>query len=217
MSSSSSPAPSPAKTCHHIKTSGVQCGSPALRGRRYCHYHQRARPIMVNFASQDNPILFALPIFEDAHAIQFTLRNVAHHLLEGFISEKKAGLMLYALQIASANLRNLKAEEPQPDQVIVDPPRLSEIDRPAPLPNPVRMNSHTPRFTHFPETPTMEDEYYDDVLRTQREQREEQKAFKAAAAASKNSPQSQIASGPPTPPSVPVDDKNKNDEGCPNI
>lgn len=27
-------------TCHHIKANGVRCGSPALRQRRLCHFHQ---------------------------------------------------------------------------------------------------------------------------------------------------------------------------------
>ncbi len=26
--------------CTHIKTNGTQCGSPALRGRRFCFFHK---------------------------------------------------------------------------------------------------------------------------------------------------------------------------------
>ena len=29
--------------CNHIKTDGVRCGSPALKGKRSCYYHY-ARP-----------------------------------------------------------------------------------------------------------------------------------------------------------------------------
>jgi hypothetical protein len=26
--------------CEHIKKNGIRCGSPALRGRCFCHFHQ---------------------------------------------------------------------------------------------------------------------------------------------------------------------------------
>lgn len=161
--------------CHHIKTSGVRCGSPALRNRRYCYYHQRSRPLLLNFGDEGRaPQLFSLPPFEDAHSIQFTLRNVAHRLLDRTIGPKTAGLLLYALQIASSNLKNMKAEVPEPAQVVVDLPQLSEIDRPAPIPAPPdRMDSHTERRTLFPDTHPLTAEYEDDILRQQREVREE--------------------------------------------
>ncbi len=160
--------------CHHIKTSGVRCGSPAVRNKRYCYYHQRSRPLLLNFAREnENPQLFSLPVFEDAHAIQFTLRNVAHRLLDGAIDQKTAGLLFYALQIASSNLKQMKAETPQPDQVVVDPPKLSEIARQSPTAEAVPLNSHTPRLTHNPERPSTRDEYRDDIKRQARELREE--------------------------------------------
>jgi|SRR5208337_487619 len=164
----------PSPQCHHIKTSGVRCGSPALRDRRYCYYHQRSRPLLLNFAREnENPQLFSLPVFEDAHAIQFTLRNVAHRLLDGALSHKTAGLLFYALQIASSNLKQMKAETPQPDQVVVDPPKLSEISRQAPTAEAVPLNSHTPRLTYYPETPSTKDEYRDDIKRQAREMYEQ--------------------------------------------
>jgi len=164
----------PARQCHHIKTSGVRCGSPALRDRRYCYYHQRSRPILLDLSGrEDKPALFSLPTFEDGHSIQFALRNVAHRLLDGNIDAKTAGLLFYCLQIASSNLKNIKAETPQPEQVVVDPPQLSEIPRPEPTSEPVRLNSHTTRLTNFPETPSIKDEYADDVRRQARELRED--------------------------------------------
>jgi hypothetical protein len=94
-------------------------------------------------------------------------------LLDGAIDAKKAGLLFYALQIASSNLKQMKAETPQPEQVVVDPPQLSEIPPQAPASEPTRLNSHTTRLTHFSETPSLEDEYEDDVKRQARELREE--------------------------------------------
>ncbi len=166
--------PNSALQCHHIKTSGVRCGSPAVRTKRYCYYHHRSRPILLNFAREcQKPVFFSLPAFEDAHAIQFTLRSVAHRLLDGTIDHKTAGLMFYALQIASSNLKQVKTETPQPEQLVVDPPPLSEIAPPTPTAEALPLNSHTRRLTHFPEPPSTEDEYRDDIKRQARELREE--------------------------------------------
>ena len=124
---------SPATHCHHVRTSGLRCGSLALRNKRYCYYHQRTRPAMVNFAEPNRqPVLLSLPLFEDAHAIQVTLHSVVYHLLEGHIGQKTAGLLLYAMQMASSNLKHIKAETPDPEQVVVDLPKLSEIPSPEP-------------------------------------------------------------------------------------
>ena len=31
----------PVKHCRHVKEDGIACGSPALRGENYCHFHLR--------------------------------------------------------------------------------------------------------------------------------------------------------------------------------
>ena len=110
----------------------------------------------------------------DAHAIQFTLRNVAHRLLDGTIDTKTAGLLFYALQIASSNLKHMKAETPDPEQVVVEVPKASDLPRPTPTAEAVPLNPLSTRLSHFPETtPSLEDEYRDDVKRQAREIREE--------------------------------------------
>ncbi len=163
----------PTPQCHHIKTSGVRCASPALRNRRYCYFHQRARPLLIDVAArQQDPALFSLPPLEDAHAIQHALRNVAHRLLDRTLDTKTAGLLLYALQIASSNLKQMKTETPQPEQVVVDLPQLSEISRPRPIPETLRHISYAEWCTHFPDTPSPQDEYQDDIQRQAREVRE---------------------------------------------
>jgi hypothetical protein len=166
---------SPSPRCHHIRTSGLRCGSLAVRNRRYCYYHQRSRPLLLNFAQPAHtPVLMQLPVFEDAHAIQSTVRDVAYRLLDGTFSQKTAGLLLYALQIASSNLKHMKAETPDPEQVVVDLPKLSEIPQPTPIAESVPLNSHTASRTHFPDTPPSAiDDYRDDVKRQSREMRED--------------------------------------------
>jgi hypothetical protein len=69
--------------CQHIKVNGTQCGSPALRNRRLCFFHDRIRRI----------------------------RRMDH---------KTAGLMLYAPQTASANLRIADIEADDATDVVVD-------------------------------------------------------------------------------------------------
>lgn len=133
----------PATHCHHVRSSGVRCGSLALRDKRYCYYHQRSRPLMVGSKNRGTPVLLALPLFEDAHAIQATLHSVVFHLLEGTMDHKTGSLLLYAMQIASSNLKHMKIETPAPGESIVDLPKLSEIPDPEPHQETSRLNSHT--------------------------------------------------------------------------
>jgi hypothetical protein len=109
-----------APRCQHIRTSGIQCGSPAQRNKNYCYYHQRWRPVDINLSQPGKRATFTIPILEDAHSIQLSIAQVMHQLMDKTIDSKTAGLMLYALQIASANLKQLNAETPQPSQVVTD-------------------------------------------------------------------------------------------------
>jgi len=95
--------------CEHIKTNGIRCGSPALRGEPFCYFHHRARR---DFPRRPEPVpvvaapALDIPFPEDADAIQYALGKVMYGLLNGMIDHKTAGLMLYALQTASGNLKN---------------------------------------------------------------------------------------------------------------
>ena len=111
-----------AARCRHIKISGTQCGSPALRNKVFCFYHHKDRPLPVECYSD---IEYAtgeinLPFFEDAHSIQAVIRQVVQMVLQKRIERKTASLLLYALQIASSNLKRMELEKPQPEQVVTD-------------------------------------------------------------------------------------------------
>jgi hypothetical protein len=54
------------------------------------------------------------------------LRHVVQLMLQKRIDRKDAGLMLYALQIASGNLKQMQAEKPRPTQVVMDPEKVEE-------------------------------------------------------------------------------------------
>ena len=118
----------PAARCQHVKAAGVQCGSPALRNIEYCYYHQQGRSQAIEYYSEApyTAIDSDLPLFEDAYSIQLAIRHVVHMLMHGIIDNKKAGLLLYSLQIASSNLKQMKAETPQPAQIVVDLDQLAQ-------------------------------------------------------------------------------------------
>ena len=114
--------------CTHIKTNGTQCGSPALRGRRFCFFHKNWHGQRIQLNAQPAPLdhNFTLPVLEDANAIQVALMQVMHLLLSGQIEHKTAGLLLYALQTAAANLRETKFEPFHHEDVVIDPGSVSD-------------------------------------------------------------------------------------------
>jgi hypothetical protein len=67
-----------------------------------------------------------LPFFEDAHSIQAVIRQVVQMVLQKRLERKTASLLLYALQIASSNLKRMELEKPQPEQVVTDPDTVSQ-------------------------------------------------------------------------------------------
>ncbi|HEY1658337.1 MAG TPA: hypothetical protein VGG14_08325 [Candidatus Sulfotelmatobacter sp.] len=107
--------------CQHVKVNGVQCGSPALRRKAHCYFHTRAeyeRNLAIE--SKDGKRTFGFPLLEDANSIQVALMKVIQMLGEGALQEKKAGVMIYALQTASNNLRHLKLEPEKLTDVVID-------------------------------------------------------------------------------------------------
>ena len=116
MSALKSPKPSPqpaqqapassmarahqAPRCSHIKFDGLRCQSPTLRGKRLCYFHGRIH--------YPRPRRNVLPPLEDANSVQCVLLSVQRALLGGTVDRDTARLLLYALDIASTNLKNVK-------------------------------------------------------------------------------------------------------------
>ena len=113
--------------CTHIKTNGTQCGSPALRGRRFCFFHRnwQGQRIALN-AQPAAPLDFTMPVLEDADSVQVALMQVMRLILSGQLDPKTAGLLLYALQTASLNLRQMKLEPRHPESVVIDPRAVAD-------------------------------------------------------------------------------------------
>ena len=125
MSSSAAPR------CRHIKVNGTQCGSPALRHNKFCFYHQdRPSKIECYFDGPYATGEIALPVFEDANSIQIVIRQIVQMVLQKKLEQKTASILLYALQIASSNLKRIELEKPQPAQVVIDVEREEEWQTP---------------------------------------------------------------------------------------
>jgi hypothetical protein len=107
--------------CEHIRTNGTRCGSPALKKKQFCFYHNRM--IQPQY-------LTTLPALEDADAIQLAVWRILRGILARYIDPKDAGHLFYGLQIASHNLKQTRPQPYWKNVERVDPAELElEIKR----------------------------------------------------------------------------------------
>jgi hypothetical protein len=91
--------------CRHIFTDGHRCASPCLRHEEFCYYHHTTRrPVVDPRQRRSRRSTFDLPHPEDRSAIQSSIGEVLRRIAGNEIDPKRAGLLLYGLQIASINL-----------------------------------------------------------------------------------------------------------------
>jgi len=94
-------------TCQHWMESGRRCGSPAMRRKRYCYFHQRDHERGAKKkAERARQRWFESVDMSDARAIQRALSEVLRRQLDGQVDHKTANKMVYKLQIASLGLAN---------------------------------------------------------------------------------------------------------------
>lgn len=94
-------------TCRHIMPNGSKCNSPALRSQPFCYFHSHVHRLkMQQLQSADEPAgaLLEFPVLEDRCAMQLALSTVLNALGASRLDPRRAGLILYALQIASMNV-----------------------------------------------------------------------------------------------------------------
>jgi hypothetical protein len=98
-----------------------------MRNIEYCYFHYRWRMTTVDLSHSAHHVTseFVLPVLEDADSIQITLGQIMRMIVCRQVDTKSAGLLLYALQIASANLRRTRFE-PYHKDVTVDLFRVPE-------------------------------------------------------------------------------------------
>jgi len=101
--------------CHHIKTNGYKCEASALRGQPFCYFHTLSRTREQRLANQPalpppepaiTPVALELPLLEDANAVQIAVSLVVSALAGNRIEPRRAGVLIYALQLASTNLQH---------------------------------------------------------------------------------------------------------------
>lgn len=100
--------------CQHVRPSGKKCAARAIRGHRFCYFHLQTRrgyanitpaEAVANGATAPVPgaATISMPMLEDRSAVQLVITDVLRALAANQIDTKRASLLLYGLQIASAN------------------------------------------------------------------------------------------------------------------
>jgi hypothetical protein len=82
--------------CQWVKQGGTSCGSPQMKHHIYCFAHMQM--------AEARDLMLRLPAPEDANAIQIGLMRIQKAVIEDTISMKKAGLLLYSMQLALTNV-----------------------------------------------------------------------------------------------------------------
>lgn len=110
--------------CRHLKTNGIQCQSPSLDFSNYCFFHDRLHERHRNFRTSKTTARGLHPDYdiqlhalEDAESIQLAISVVVNALASGGLRTDRASAILYGLQLASSNVRNL-APKPRPEEVV---------------------------------------------------------------------------------------------------
>src|SRR6266566_8082481 len=114
--------------CRHIFTDGHRCASLCLRQEEFCYYHHTSRRPVADprqRRGRRSPFHLALP--EDRSAIQASIGEVLQRIAANDIDPRRAGLLLYGLQIASLNLPKIQphtkptAEPHTVEEIPIDP------------------------------------------------------------------------------------------------
>ena len=100
------------RTCDHLKPDGVPCGSPVLRGKQLCYYHQRdhkRRQYAAGVIRRADVLGPRLPPMKSLADIQLALGEVFNALAADRVPLQRASARLFDLQQAAVSLR-----EPRP-------------------------------------------------------------------------------------------------------
>ena len=123
--------------CRHIKTNGERCGSPALTNHAFCYFHRNLTqrhpkpapeiptiihpldPTREPHVAATQPTL-NLPALEDRESIQLAASMIVGALARNSLDIKRAGILLYGLQVASANAARTLNLEPSRNYVVTE-------------------------------------------------------------------------------------------------
>ena len=117
------------RDCQHIKVTGVQCGSPAMRGEQFCYFHQR---MLRGVKTPPNARLHPIAQLESEEAIQSSLMEVINALVRNHIDLRRADLIIKALHIAVKNSHRAKFNISS--QMVREVPEYAAAPTPPPRP-----------------------------------------------------------------------------------
>ena len=123
------------KDCRFIKANGLKCKSPAMRGSPFCYFHARTRVVVPRRPRGPKEEPVNLPVLSDGSGVLAVLNEILQALASNRISPKRAGSLLYALQMARPNL---ETTPPDVDDCI-----------PRPTVHAVLTTNHSPLITVF--------------------------------------------------------------------
>jgi hypothetical protein len=99
-----------APRCQWVRQDGTSCRSPQMKQHIYCFAHKQMM--------EARELMLMLPAPEDANAIQMGLMRIQKALIEDTISTKKAGLLLYSMQLAVTNVRQTTFGQAKDEEMV---------------------------------------------------------------------------------------------------
>jgi hypothetical protein len=101
-----------APRCRWVRQDGTSCRSPQMKQHIYCFAHMQM--------AEARTLMLMLPPPEDANAIQVGLMRLQKALIEDTISTKKAGLLLYSMQLALTNVGQTTFGQAKDEEMVRD-------------------------------------------------------------------------------------------------
>lgn len=120
------------KICAHIRVTGVQCGSPALRDKEFCYFHQR---MIRGVPTPRRSRIVPMALIETEESIQVALMETINAIVRNQIDLRRAELIIKALHIAVKNSHNVHFNWDK-EQMIRQSP---EFEAPPKPPTPPRL------------------------------------------------------------------------------
>jgi hypothetical protein len=119
------------KICTHIKVTGIRCGSPALRGEKFCYFHER----MINgVPTPPHARIHPMALIETEEAIQVALMETINAIVRNTIDLRRADLIIKALNIAVKNSRRVRFDRCESEMIRKLPVSLPVAAQPPALP-----------------------------------------------------------------------------------
>src|ERR1051326_8013080 len=98
--------------CRWVKQDGTACRSPQMKKHIYCFAHAQMM--------EARALALSLPAQEDANAIQIGIMRIQKALIEDTISTKKAGLLLYSMQLALQNVGQVTFGQAKDEEMLTE-------------------------------------------------------------------------------------------------